>query len=170
MKSSTAKQSLQAYEIMTKPVETVCTQDSIHDIATLFTEKNISAAAVLDTNNNPVGMITKTDIVRYEKERNGNVTMNKKDLPRMGNEPERAGFHLADDDETVENWMNPIIFNVKKETPLRELARRMVKYGLHHIFVKGNKNQPIIGIVSSFDVLRQVAAGLCDEHVDQKPR
>jgi hypothetical protein len=31
-----------------------------------------------------------------------------------------------------------------------------VKYGIHHIFVRGGRPDEIVGIVSSFDVLRAV--------------
>jgi CBS domain-containing protein len=160
MKNDRPKRELQAYEVMTKPVETVRTRDSIHSVATLFSDNNISAAAVMNDQGKPVGVITKTDIVRHEKERNGGGTVSTKQLSRLNDNQMRAGFHLVDDDDTVENWMNPVIFNVKRETALSEVARRMVRYGVHHIFVKGVDEESIVGIVSSFDVLKQVAGGL----------
>ncbi|MCG3204663.1 MAG: hypothetical protein KCHDKBKB_01378 [Elusimicrobia bacterium] len=158
MKTKTAIEDLQAHEIMTKPVEVVRFSDSIHDVARLFTENHIGAAAVLDTKGKPVGVITKTDIVRYEEGNDGSKTVNKKDLSNINREDKPAGFHVIDEDDTVQNWMTPVIFSVKPETSLKEISRRMVKYGIHHIFVQGKNNEPLAGIVSSFDVLRQVAA------------
>ena len=158
MKRSQANREIQACEIMTKPVEAVRTQDSLHEVARLFTENHIGAAAVLDKQGKPIGVITKTDLVRYEEEKDESKTVDKKELSPLKGESKRSGFHVVDEEDTVEHWMTPVIFSVKLETPMREIARRMVRYGIHHIFVRGKKGEPIVGIVSSFDVLRQVAS------------
>src|SRR5205823_14228486 len=108
-------------------------------VARLFTEKHIGAAAVVDGLGRPIGVITKTDIVRYEEERDGSRMFDKKDIPRMNDEPKRSGFHLIEDDEKVQTWMTPVIFTVKPSTSMKEIAQRMVRYGIHHIFVQGKE-------------------------------
>ncbi len=150
-------QNLKASDIMTKPVEVVRAVDSLHDVARLFNEKHIGAAAVLDTLGKPVGVITKTDLVYYEQEKNEVGTMDRKQLSHFADEVKQPGFHLVDDDETVQNWMTPVIFTVKPETPMKEVAQRMVRYGIHHIFVQKPAQVGLLGIVSSFDILRCVA-------------
>ncbi len=156
MKTGMANGRTQAYWIMTTPVQTVEMTNSLREVAGLFNEKNISAAAVLDHHQKPVGVITKTDLVRYEQERDECEILNEKPGAEE-NMISRSGFHLVDDPETVEHWMTPVIFSVKPETPMEEIARRMVKYGIHHIFVKGKNGEPLAGIVSSFDILKQIA-------------
>ncbi len=126
---------LQAQQIMTRHVESVSTEDPIQYVVHLFNENNISAAAVLDGEGTPIGVITKTDIVRYEEER------------QMGTNGE----------DTVKDWMTPVIFSVKPDISMKEIARRMVRYGIHHIFVRGRNGERLMGIVSSFDVLRHIA-------------
>jgi CBS domain-containing protein len=148
---------VKASDIMTKPVEVVRAVDSLHDVARLFNEKHIGAAAVLDGVGKPVGVITKTDLIRYEEEKNDVGTVDKRNLPRFDADLKRPGFHLVDDDDTVQNWMTPVIFTVKPETSMKELAQRMVRYGIHHIFVQKPNQTGLLGIVSSFDVLRTVA-------------
>ena len=128
----------QAYWLMSKPVESVRLKDTIRDVAYLFSEKNIGAATVLDGQGKPVGVITKTDLARFENK--------------------------TDEEDTVEHWMTPVIFSVKPETPMEDIARRMVKYGVHHIFVRGKNGDPIVGVVSSFDILRKVAMPVADGH------
>jgi CBS domain-containing protein len=61
------------------------------------------------------------------------------------------------EEDKVEYWMTPVIFSVKPGTPITEIARRMVRYGIHHIFVREKDHGNIIGVVSSFDILRYVA-------------
>jgi|GEM_PF-802054 len=168
MKKSRLIGDIQAYEIMTQPVETVRLKDSLHDVAHLFTENHIGAAAVLNEQGKPVGVITKTDLVRYEEENLESRVIEKKGLSRLNGEPKRSGFYVINNEDTVQNWMTPVIFTVKLETPMKELARRMVKYGIHHIFVQSKNGNPIVGIVSSFDVLRLVATQIHDTPAAKK--
>lgn len=153
MKKLLAPVETQAYRIMTKPVETVRMGDTIRAVAQLFTEKNISAAAVLDQQNRPIGVITKTDIARFQLEE-GDVAV----------VDARRGFHVINDVNTVEHYMTPAIFTVKPDTPLTDVARQMVKYGTHHIFVKGTNGDPVVGVVSSFDILRHLLAKNSNGH------
>jgi predicted transcriptional regulator len=143
---------------MTKPVEVLSENDSIMRVAHLFNEKHIGAAAVLDSLGKPVGVITKTDIIHYEEERDGLQTVDKSEFRGMNGDTRPSGYHLMDDDAAVRNWMTPVIFTVKPETPMKEVARRMVRYGIHHIFIQNDKQRDLLGIVSSFDVLRYVAS------------
>ena len=149
----------QAFEVMTSPVQSVQTNDSIQTVAHLFSENNIGAAVVVDSNKKPVGVVTKTDLIRYEEKNDDTKTIPTKNIRITDGESQPSGFHIIGDEESVENWMTPVIFSVKPNTPLQEIARKMVQYGIHHIFVRSEHSDAIAGIVSSFDILRQVAAG-----------
>ncbi len=156
MEEGTTSPRMQAYWIMTTPVQTVRMTDTLRDVAILFNEKNISAAAVLDAHRNPVGVITKTDLIRHEQKRDEVEMFNERYSMREGLVGHR-GLPLVEGPDKVEQWMTPVIFSVKPETPMKEIARRMVKYGIHHIFVRGKNGESLAGIVSSFDILKQVA-------------
>lgn len=143
-----------AGQLMSRPVQTVSASDPLRKVAELFTEQSISAAAVLDREKTPVGVITKTDLVRYENRREG--TWDELDRKNAGTWSEE-GLPIVNEDETVGRWMTPVIFSVEPSTPAGAVARRMVKYGTHHIFVKGPEGNKIEGIVSSFDLLRVFA-------------
>lgn len=149
-----------AAEIMTKPIEAVRMSDPLTVVTLLFKEKNISAAAVLDQNKKPIGIITKTDLIRHEQEKGESSTMSKikKGTSNSDEKNPAYGFHMVEEEDIVEHWMTPVILSVSANATLREIARQMVRYGIHHIFVQG-KTDTMVGIISSFDVLRQVAAG-----------
>lgn len=136
-----------ASEIMSKPVEVVRMRDSIQDVARLFNGKNISAAAVVDDQRQPIGVITKTDIARYQLEESGMKVLDK-----------RHNNYVINEDSTVERYMTPALFTVPMDASLEEVAKQMVKYGTHHMFVRGKLGEPIVGIISSFDVLRHFPA------------
>ncbi|MFN0118464.1 MAG: HPP family protein [Elusimicrobiota bacterium] len=148
---------IRAAQIMKKPVETVRLLDSVHDVAHLFNENHIGAAAVVDQKGKPVGVITKTDIVRYLEEKDESRIINKKKYSPKKGKGEIPGFHEIDNEESVQDWMTPVIFSAQPETPLNEIAKQMVKNGLHHIFVQGKKDG-ILGIISSFDILSQLSS------------
>lgn len=124
-----------ASQIMNKHVEMVRGHDSINDVASLFTDHFIGSAVVLNAYGQPVGVITKTDLVRYQTKRAQDPT---------------SVFP-----DTAENWMTGAIFSVKPNTPLKEVASRMIRYGIHHMFVK-KPDSNLLGIVSSFDILRAI--------------
>src|SRR4051812_37867840 len=89
---------LKASQIMATPVTTVHIWDSIHDVAKLFVENNISSAAVVDMDDLPLGVITKSDIARYERER-GTLMVVESDkkavrAQKTGENVNRNGFHL----------------------------------------------------------------------------
>lgn len=136
-------------ELMSQPVQMVNINDSLRKVVYLFNEKNMSAAAVQDDTKKTVGVITKTDLVRYQQDRTRALVVDRS-MP--------SGFQPMDDEDTVEQWMTPVIFSVKSNATIHDVARQMVKYGVHHIFVRGGANDDLVGIVSSFDILRQVGS------------
>lgn len=154
MKKTTQRKLQLASQIMTRPVETVRTTDFLSDVAALFTEKNIGAAAVIDRQGSYVGVITKTDMVRHSEQTDQNKTAVKSFEDSANGNGGPSGFHIIDE-ETVERWMTPVIFSMKPDTPVIQIARRMIKYGIHHIFVRDRSGE-LVGIVSSFDLLRLI--------------
>jgi CBS domain-containing protein len=52
--------------------------------------------------------------------------------------------------------MTPYLITVEEDTPIREVAARMAKWGIHRLIVVDEDDQ-ICGIVTSLDVLRWVA-------------
>lgn len=146
-----------AEDIMSSPVITAHVWDSIHDIAKIFEENNISCVAVVDVEGVPLGVITKSDLVRYDLERRTlNTSLKDKKPPRAKSTAEsvdRAGFHMEPEDATVESWMTPAFFDVKEKTILPAITKKMVKNGLHHIFVTDADNKKIKGVITTFDLL-----------------
>lgn len=157
MERQTKPPTVSAARLMTRPVHTVRLLDSIHHVAEMFSSLSISAAVVMDGNRRPVGVITKTDLVRFEAQRDGIRTVYKKIQKIDDEDPIDSAANGIDGEETVERWMTPVIFSVPPETSAAVMAKRMVKYGTHHIFVRGRDQDDVQGIVSSFDLLRVLA-------------
>ncbi len=135
-----------AADIMTSPVLTVMTSDALETVARLFTQKAIGAAAVISESGKPVGVITKTDLVRY-----GTDVWGKQRLP------------FITEGDTAERWMTPAVLSVAPSATACAMAQRMVRYHMHHMFVKGPGPDEVVGIVSSLDLLRAYIADCGDE-------
>ncbi len=157
---------LKASDIMTAPVTTVHIWDSIHDVAKIFVENNISSAAVVDMEDVPLGVITKSDLARYDRERATLLVTVKEKKPvraRVTSEVvDRKGFHVEPEESTIEHWMTPALFDVRPATMLAAVVKKMVKYGLHHIFVTDGDKRRIKGIITTFDILLVMNRALND--------
>jgi CBS domain-containing protein len=142
---------------MTTPVTTVHMWDSIHDVAKIFVENNISSVAVVDLDDVPLGVITKSDLARYDRERATLVVAEKDQKPlrakKTSEDVNRKGFHVEPEEATVENWMTPALFDVRPATILAAVVKKMVKDGLHHVFVTDGEKKKIKGIITTFDLL-----------------
>lgn len=147
---------LKASEVMMTPVTTVRIWNSIHDVAALFLEKNISSAVVVDMDEKPLGVITKTDITRYGRQ-SPNVMINEKSergkTRSTAETIDGQGFHLEPEESTLESWMTPMVFDVNPSTPLPTIVKKMVRNGVHHIFVTDPNSKEVKGVVTAFDLL-----------------
>lgn len=155
---------IKASDIMTAPVMTVRMWDSIHDVAKIFVENNISCAAVVDMDDIPLGVITKTDLARYGSERATLVVAEKDKKPARARKTfedvDRAGFHVEPEEATIEHWMTPALFDVSPSTIFAAVVKKMVKNGLHHILVTEGDKKKIKGIITSFDVMMVIERAL----------
>ena len=147
-RNSRQRAPLLAEDLMVHPVESVNWTDKMHDVACIFMRMRIGAVAVIGSHGRHIGVVTKTDLVRYSKDKE----------ERSAQTNGVNGVQILSGADTVAQWMTPIIFSVKPETPIKEIARRMVRYNIHHVFVRGKSVGTMSGIVSSMDILRWVSS------------
>ena len=140
--------SLTARDIMSKAVLTLTENSLLQEAVHLFIENHVSAAPVLDLSGNAIGVITKTDLARFEGGRRG--------LPAEDGRP--AAKVDKGGDDLVRSWMTPFVLSVDPDAGLAEITRTMVKNGVHHLFVKAEGK--LVGVISTFDVLRFVSRSL----------
>jgi len=148
---------LKASEVMTSPVTTVRVSDSVHDVAKLLLENSIGCAAVVDANDVPVGVVTKSDLVRHDVERAtlmvGEQDRNPERAKGASEDPLPQGFHLEAEEANIESCMTPSILDVHPATILPAVLKKMVKHGLHHILVTDPETRKIRGVITTFDLL-----------------
>src|SRR3989338_1281153 len=114
---------VKAENIMSKPLVFVHTSDTVRHAAGILLDKGISGVPVLDHLERPVGVLTKTDIVRYELEFVA----------------EGRGFHRESEEDYVLRWMTPKIFTVSVRASLSDVIREMARHQVHRLFVRGQE-------------------------------
>lgn len=141
---------LKAYQVMSHPLFTASPDDSIHEIAEMFVEYNISGAPIVN-GERALGVITKTDLARFEKHRTAGEEAEESTEDRAG---ENQGVR---DEEKVTRWMTPTVFSVPPNASLTEVCREMIRNGVHHIFVRDDASPRLLGVITSFDLLKVLA-------------
>ncbi|MBI4376862.1 MAG: CBS domain-containing protein [Elusimicrobia bacterium] len=140
---------MEAKDIMRKHVITVTEKMTLQEVARLFTDKNISGAAVVSREGNVIGVVSQTDLVRYDREKSAEKT------PVFHKEAEEfnRGFQVENPDYTrVEQVMTPWAISFEEKTPIEELAAEMLNKRIHRVFI--TREGRLCGIVTSMDMIR----------------
>jgi predicted transcriptional regulator len=118
-------------EIMAREVIAVRPELGVEALETLFSEKGISGAPVVDETGNPLGVVSKTDL-----------------LARRG--------ASSTDSAKVRDIMTPTTFFLSENESIAKAAGLMAFEGVHRVPVLGPRGQ-VVGIISSLDVMRWLA-------------
>ena len=143
---------MRASEVMTKDVVTVRAQDSIKDVARLLVARSINAAPVVDDDGSLVGIVSESDLIRLE----------------TPPDPRRHALLQADGPteapHTVGEVMTKLVLALPEDTDMADVARLMLERRIKQIpIVAGNR---VIGIVARRDILKVLARGDTDIHVE----
>ncbi len=145
--------------IMTSDVVCVQKDLSVEALTTLFLERGFSGAPVVDENGRPIGLVSKTDLVR-ERHDGGGLEEREPLCVREdgGVEYELGpGFHaVAIARATVADIMMPIVFAVPENATVAKAAALMAFEGVHRVPVVSLGGQ-VVGVLSSLDILRWLA-------------
>jgi CBS domain-containing protein len=121
-------------DIMSTNVYTVEPDASAEEAAWGFTRRHIGGAPVRDAGGHLIGVLTKGDLVN----------------------PEPAQWIKGE--ATVGDLMNPDVLAVYRDDPALAAATGMVERNVHRVVVL-DEEQKLVGIVTSMDIVKAVAAG-----------
>lgn len=126
---------LSASDLMTESPYSIRSTATVNEAIRFFTEKGISGAAVIGESGRAVGVLSCTDLLINRKESNGATEAS----------PTR-----------VTEIMTPAVFNVRPDTPARQVAEQMVALNVHRLFVV-DRSDVVVGVISALDVVRCLA-------------
>ena len=151
--------SLRASDIMTRSVISLHAEQSVQEAARLLMDHGIQGAPVVDDQTTLVGVLSVTDLARYQEERDPDV-ISPPDYYRLFERGEdesihwREGFHLEDfEDTTVMMVMTPSVISVGASDSIRTVVETMVELGVHRLVVADNHGHKLVGVITQSDVL-----------------
>jgi predicted transcriptional regulator len=124
-----------AAELMSPHPLSINDEASVREAAAFLTRKRIGAAPVIDEAGRPVGVISLSDIARHDYGDDASAPVN----PSI----------------KVRDIMTPGVLFVRPDTSIRTVVDDLLKFGVHRLFVL-DSNNILIGVISTFDVLRHV--------------
>lgn len=152
---------IHASDLMTSPVQCVYIEDTVDQVASLFVSRGISAAPVIGNSGAPIGVITKSDLARYDSERLRFMSSSRDPgrfrRPRSPFLEIHPGFHLEPGGETIREWITLNIESVLPATPLPDILKKMLRSRIHHVFVRSKKGDKVIGVITTFDLTRYLS-------------
>jgi predicted transcriptional regulator len=155
------KTDLTAGDIMTKEVLMAYEGWSIKRLSEFLIKNKISGAPVIASDHSLVGVVTQSDVVRFES----NTTEEKGRLLKqvydefVGLEYDVAlqeqMLSKADENCTVNQVMTEKVVQIDVASNLQEVAYVMLQNGIRRIFV--TKNGLMCGVISGSNILRAIA-------------
>lgn len=138
---------------------------SIHETATLaeaakfLIEKEISAAPVIGDTGRPVGVLSRSDLVRHEIEAAGPkpATSDFYQVVDLFCPPALRGIvHPTKPEHVrVRDVMTPTVLSVTPEDTALAVVAQLVAMKVHRLFVI-DQTGVLVGVISTFDVLRKL--------------
>lgn len=151
-------------DLMSRDVLTVYEGWSIKRLAGFFVKHNISGAPVVASDEELVGVVSQSDVVRFESRAPADSEIER--MIRIYCGPYGADLtsddiaHLkerASETCTVNSIMTPEVISVDPQSSAADACTYMVETNAHRLFVT-EKNK-LVGVVSAMDFLRKMVAG-----------
>ncbi|MCA9597046.1 MAG: CBS domain-containing protein [Myxococcales bacterium] len=146
-------------EVMTSAVLCVSADTTLEALTSLFLEHGISGAPVVDDQGRPIGVVSKTDLLREMTVRGQTEEVESRTFRVHGWDIDLGrGFHLAEVAQArVRDIMMPLAYALPESAPLSLAAALMAQEGVHRVPVVSGNDGSVVGIVSALDVLRWLA-------------
>jgi CBS domain-containing protein len=121
----------------------------------LFSEKSITAAPVIDEAGRPIGVLSRSDLLvhQVEQAKHRGAAVEYFAAPTLESKAEPAPRPGAP--ATVADLMTPAVFAVAPDTPVHRVVGDMVGLHVHRLFVV-DEDGILVGVISTMDVLRHL--------------
>jgi len=145
-------------DVMRREVLAANADWSLETLADFLVDNSISGAPVTTSDDDLVGVVSLTDIVRQGQVHENSTSSGAHDVylyeleSRIGREELRV-FHTQEDTPMrVRDIMTPMIFSVTEDTRLQEVADTMLKGGIHRVFITDGTR--LTGIATTLDLMQ----------------
>lgn len=147
-----------AAELMKPNPLSIRSHAHVQEALALLSDHAFSAVPVINAQGHPIGVLSRTDLVRFERERveyldesAGDLTRDELTLP--SGESLEGGFLIENAPTAlVSEAMTPKVLSVTPHTPAAEVIRTMLQKRVHRLFVVDDDGV-LIGVISTMDIL-----------------
>jgi CBS domain-containing protein len=153
-----------AADYMERDVVTTSPDSTLQEALNLMTENHVTGLPVMDKFSRCIGLITSSDILNYEQEHAGESavdgTVDVYDAETQQWEAiQLSAFGLEKFGHVqVSEVMTRDLIWVDRETPLKDVAQKMIHECVHRVLVMDAASR-LYGIFSAYDFVRVVAEG-----------
>ncbi len=141
-------------EVMTQHVISLTASDTIQEAASVMLEHGFSTVPVVNTNNKCIGILSRSDLTELLLQQDDELSR-LLDTDRLSLEWFNRTMETTDS-RSVNELMSDNVSLVKENTSLPDACREMVRNRVHHLPVV-NKDDKVVGIISTFDIVNAVA-------------
>lgn len=155
---------LTAADLMAPNPISISADANVQEALMLLTDKNFSAAPVIDVAGRPVGVISRSDLLVHDREQGHRLNLapayfsEPEPRPEPRKEPVKVpdGFQVENVDlTTVGDIMTPALFSVAPDTPASKVVTEMTGLHVHRLFVVDDMGT-LVGVISTMDVLKRL--------------
>ncbi len=141
-------------EVMTQHVISLTASDTIQEAASVMLEHGFSTVPVVNTNNKCIGILSRSDLTELLLQQDDELSR-LLDTDRLSLEWFNRTMETTDS-RSVNELMSDNVSLVHENTSLPDACREMVRNRVHHLPVV-NKDDKVVGIISTFDIVNAVA-------------
>jgi len=150
-----------AAELMTPNPVSLHASATIQEVVAFLTETGFSAAPVIDDAGRPIGVVSRTDVVVYDRARD----LASADIREAGVQPSQALQADGDlgvssrggqaDPARAADLITLKVFAVEPEATAVEVGREMVRLNVHRLYVIDGAGV-LVGVISALDLIRHL--------------
>lgn len=152
MKATPVRALLTARELMSSPPITIPVSAGVREVAKLLDENEISGAPVVDDQERPIGVVSRTDLLRLLIEGGSGRPPDATFLDLIAADSPSELSVDVEEMGTAEEFMTPEPVTVPLDEPIARIARRMAEERVHRVIVV-DKDRRVMGVVTTLDLL-----------------
>ncbi len=145
-----------AKDLITHQPVSISDDATAWEAASFLIQGGLSIAPVINEAGRPVGVVSRTDILRSQMNQPSIYWDEDEDVaPWTWSEQGRYTEGAIVGTALVRDIMTPAVISVRLETPVEEVVRKLVGFELNHLFVVDEAGV-LVGVISSLDILRSL--------------
>jgi predicted transcriptional regulator len=147
-------------DLMSPNVTSIREGATVEEAVAFLTDKGISAAPVIDLAGRPIGVLSKTDIITYDREKATSLTSpsHHHEFEYDAVRPRQRRLDLPIDENIcifARDLMTPAVFTIPMDAAAIQVIEQMLALHVHRLFVV-DASHVLVGVVTTLDVFRRL--------------